>query len=92
MDIDDDEYEIDDTPCPKCGHHTTRSRTCDEVGCDDGYIDEHDEDPINFAPGQAYEVCQECRGTGHVRWCPKCGCDLNQFKATQQKGGDDEQR
>lgn len=69
-----DDYDIDfDTPCPACGHHTTHFRHCAE--CDSGFIDEHDDDPINFAPGEEFTVCQECCGHGIERWCPKCGAD-----------------
>lgn len=84
-----EDYEIDDRPCPKCGHGETRSRYCDQIGCDDGYIDECDDDPINFAPGEEYSVCQECCGTGVVRWCPKCGYDLNRSALASVNEEDD---
>lgn len=70
-----DDYEIDDLPCPKCGHNETRSRRCHEIGCNDGYFDEHDDDPINYAPGEELTPCDECHGTEIVRWCSKCGAD-----------------
>lgn len=72
-----DEYDWSDEACPKCSHELTHTKPCDNWPCDDGYCDEHEEDPINFAPGEAYTVCRECRGTGHLRWCPACGHDLN---------------
>jgi len=71
------DYDIVDHPCPKCGHEPTHVRHCQVIHCEDGYIDEHEDDAINFAPGEAYSVCQECRGTGIERWCPSCGHDLN---------------
>lgn len=79
-----DDVQYIEGACPKCGEHELRSRYCDVIGCDDGYIDEHDDDPINFAPGEEYSVCQECFGTGRVRWCSKCGHDLSlaEFRET----------
>ncbi len=71
------DYDYSDTPCPKCKHEPTHVRTCSALFCEDGYIDEHEDDPINFARGEEYSVCQECLGYGIERWCPKCGCDLN---------------
>jgi len=71
-----EEYEIDyDLTCPKCGHSPLHSRECMNW-CEDGFFDENDDDPINFAPGEAYRQCQECRGTGIERWCPFCGVNL----------------
>jgi hypothetical protein len=70
-----DDYWDSDESCPKCGHGPTRVRHCDVIGCDDGWVDEYDEDPINCSPGE-YVACSECRGAGIVRWCPKCGADL----------------
>ena len=78
------EYEFDDEPCPECGECPTHSRVCDEILCEDGYVDEHDEDPINFAPGQAYTPCDECLGYGILKWCPKCGCDLNRVRQRER--------
>lgn len=70
-----DDYELDDISCPKCGHDPIRYRDCNS--CDDGYIDEYDDDPINFAPGEEVTPCQTCKGTGIQRWCPGCGLDLS---------------
>ena len=75
-----DEFTYEESACPKCGHSPTKSRHCDVIGCSDGYIDEYDEDPVNFSPGESYETCQECHGTGVVRWCPECGCDIARFR------------
>lgn len=63
-----------DTPCPHCSHEVTRWRDCDAVGCDDGEIDEYEDDPLWFEPGDT-SACEECDGTGTVCWCPKCGAD-----------------
>jgi predicted RNA-binding Zn-ribbon protein involved in translation (DUF1610 family) len=70
------DFEIDERPCPKCGHPYTHWRECTEIGCDEGYIDRYDGDPINYSEGALYERCQTCRGQGHLRWCPSCGADL----------------
>ena len=67
-----EDYEIDDISCPKCGTNT-RSRRCSSLYCDDGEIDEYEDDPINFAEGEAYSKCEDCYGTGIERWCPDCG-------------------
>ncbi len=70
-----DDYEIDDLPCPKCGNPFTHSRRCSAFDCEDGYIDDYHDDPINYAPGEEYSTCPECKGHGIERWCPKCGGD-----------------
>lgn len=71
-----DDYEIDsDLSCPKCNHSPLHYRDCTNF-CDDGFIDESDDDPINFFPGECERPCSECKGTGVVWWCPNCGEDL----------------
>jgi len=70
-----EDYEYDDTPCPKCGAEPTHWRRCTEIDCDDGFIDLYDEDPINEDPG-TFRTCPECQGTGIHHWCPKCGHDF----------------
>lgn len=72
----ENEYELDDTVCPGCGHSPTHSRRCTAMGCDDGWIDEHElDDPLWYDVGEAVR-CDECWGTGIERWCPECGFDL----------------
>lgn len=41
----------------------------------EGEFDEHDDDPINFSPGEAYETCSECRGEGGWVVCGECNVD-----------------
>src|SRR5262245_43750299 len=71
----DDDIEIGEAQCPKCGADT-RSREC--RSCDDGFSDsDHDcgEDCCNCLdpePGR----CSECGGKGWFNWCPECGWDL----------------
>lgn len=72
-----EDYDIIyDARCPKCGHSTVHSRSCTNW-CEEGYFDENDDDPIDFAPGELYTQCKECKGTGVEVWCPKCGENLS---------------
>ena len=70
------DYDIDyDETCPHCGHTPTHSRPCQEIGCDDGYIDLHEfDDPLWYDIGEI-AVCDVCNGTGIEVWCPVCGKD-----------------
>lgn len=70
-----DDYELSDTACPHCGHSPTRWRECTNLGCDDGYHDDYEDDPLWYEPGDC-SPCSECRGKGSFHWCPKCGKDL----------------
>lgn len=75
-----DDYEIDDEcSCPKCGRNPIHRRDCTNF-CNEGYFDESDDDPINFSPGESYEKCPECNGTGVEVWCPHCGANLSGVK------------
>lgn len=76
----DDETIPEDGPCPKCGEHKVMSRYCDAFNCDYGYCDEYEDDPINFAPGEEYVLCRECFGTGVMRWCSGCGCNISFYE------------
>lgn len=68
-----DEIEFGDgCYCPKCGTETN-SRSCSAFDCDDGFIDEYEDDAINYAPGEEYRPCSECYH-GIERWCPAEGC------------------
>lgn len=69
------DYDYDDDPCPNCGHEPTHRRLCQNLDCDDGFIDCYDEDPLWYDPGDT-EICPDCQGTGVERWCPKCGYNL----------------
>lgn len=86
--MDDDgswDIDFDRSPCPVCGSDDVRTRSCDVIGCEDGQIDEYDDDPINFAPGEEYTTCQECYGFGYLCWCAKCGCDLNRIEKHREQ-------
>ena len=78
------DYELMDDPCPHCGHFETRYRDCDNIGCEDGWCDDFEEDPLWFSPGDS-SPCPECRGTGQFQWCPQCGLDP---RKTGQKQGE----
>ncbi len=75
------DYQQDhDSSCMYCAHSPLHWRYCAELHCDEGSIDEYDDDPINFAPGKSMLICDECRGTGVEVWCPNCGQDLSGLK------------
>lgn len=48
--------------------------TCWQCG-GDGEFDDYEDDPINFAPGESYETCSECRGKGGWVVCGVCNRD-----------------
>jgi len=73
----DDYIEDYDQSCPKCNHSPLRMKDCDRIGCEDGYLDEYEDDSINFYPGEEYIECPECKGTGSIIWCPNCGEELS---------------
>jgi len=71
-----EDYEIDyDNVCPKCGGEV-HYRDCTNMFCDEGEIDEYENDPINFMEGESYITCRDCHGTGVEVWCSKCAADL----------------
>lgn len=76
----EEEYDIDDVSCLKCGNEQIHSRDCTNIFCEGGYIDDSEEDPINYGPGESEHRCPECRGTEIERWCPKCGANLSGVK------------
>lgn len=78
-----EEYEIDgESICPKCGHSPIHYRDCTNF-CEEGYIDEAENDPINYYPGELETKCEECRGTGIETWCPSCGENLSGIKLSE---------
>jgi hypothetical protein len=82
--FDDDQIEDEyDTSCPSCGHSPIRSCRCRALGCDDGWIDRYDEDPMWYDEDDP-EMCTECYGTGVERWCPSCSFDLQRARLTQR--------
>jgi predicted RNA-binding Zn-ribbon protein involved in translation (DUF1610 family) len=71
-----DDIEYADQSCPKCGSSEVMRRECDCLSCDEGFIDEHEDDPINYMEGEMYRPCSECGGHGAHVWCRNCGWDL----------------
>lgn len=69
----DHDYDISDRECPVCANPQTHRRDCPE--CDDGMVDDHEEDPINHSPGE-FSRCNSCGGKGIEQWCPHCGLNL----------------
>jgi hypothetical protein len=84
-----DDIQIEDEACPQCGAYEVRSRLCDQAYCDDGWCDEHESDPINFSPGEEYSMCNECLGTGILRWCSGCGFDITRYEYTTHASTED---
>lgn len=79
------DWEYGEFQCPKCNAYPTRFKHCDNIGCDDGYIDMHEfDDPMLFDEGD-YERCQECRGMGVIHWCGECGYTLTRKDMRQQE-------
>lgn len=58
--------------CPKhgdIGNNTAWVRCY--AGCEDGYFDAYEDDPINNDPGDL-ETCEECGGNGGFTVCGEC--------------------
>lgn len=70
----EDNDDLFEPVCPKCGNTTVLSEKCHEITCQGGYIDESDEDYC--LEGTVMVKCSECQGTGFITWCPACGTDL----------------
>lgn len=71
-----DEYDIlDEVTCNKCNQSPVHACTCTAIACEDGMIDESDEDFC--VEGTVMVPCNECQGTGRIIWCPHCGADLS---------------
>lgn len=76
-----DDYQYDERPCRKCGHAPTHWRQCSELGCEDGAIDESEEEYC--VEGSVLVRCETCHGTGQEHWCPACGADQYAPHATR---------
>lgn len=69
-----DEIEQYEASCPHCGHYPLNCRDCSEITCQEGFIDESEEDYC--LPGTVMVECEECKGKGRILWCPACNADL----------------
>lgn len=63
----------DDYPC--CGHcgGGVDWELCTAIGCEDGYIDVYEEDPLWYSPGDM-EACDMCEGKGGWWICLNSTC------------------
>lgn len=43
-------------------------------GCDEGYFDEYEQDPMMYDPGDI-STCEHCKGKGGFRVCGQCNYD-----------------
>lgn len=77
-----DEWEYADKPCPNCGEEM-RSSSC-YAGCDDGYFDGYEDDPLWYDEGDMIP-CNECNATGYLVWCAACGWDDNFKRLPKQE-------
>lgn len=77
-----DDIEQYEATCPHCGHYPIHRRDCSEITCQEGFIDESDEDYC--LPGTVMVECEECFGTGCVLWCPACGADLTKHQFEEE--------
>lgn len=44
------------------------------AGCDEGWFDDYEEDPIECMPGEI-SICSECKGQGGWTVCGECNAD-----------------
>jgi DnaJ-class molecular chaperone len=63
--------EDTDAGCPKCGSDDTEWETC-HLCFGEGEFDMHEEDGVNYAPGEEFETCEECGGEGGYLVCHEC--------------------
>jgi hypothetical protein len=56
--------------CKECGSELVWE-DCPAIGCEDGWIDVYEDDPLWYDPGDE-EVCEECNGKGGWLRCPDC--------------------
>lgn len=61
--------------CALC-HYECDWEDC-HAGCDDGYFDGYEEDPLLYDPGDLTE-CPECGGRGGSYWCPNPECETGE--------------
>ncbi len=66
-----DPYPDEDPGCAKCGSGDTEWVQCEQChGA--GEHDLHEEDAVNYAEGEEYETCEECKGKGGWVECREC--------------------
>jgi len=76
---DEDHFRFDERRqtwiCPKHGDvgDNTAWVPC-WAGCNEGYFDEYEDDPITYDPGDL-SLCSECHGNGGWTLCGECNFD-----------------
>ena len=82
----DDDVELSDCECPKCGKRPIYEQVCHVCGGEGHreYIDAPEEWGED-CPSEVNHLieCRECSGYGFHRWCPKCGTDYQKAKAAE---------
>lgn len=69
------DHGIEEEPvCQICGQYLEWEECW--YGCEDGFFDEYDDDPINFAPGEWLRKCEICEGNGGYLVCPNAPHDV----------------
>lgn len=79
--------EEDEPTCPICGA-SMEWVDCWSM-CEDGFVDEYEEDPINCDPGDT-RPCGECNGQGGGMECtalPHSEEQMAAWRKQQPKGG-----
>lgn len=79
----DDDIELADGYCPMCSS-PLYTRRCGAPGCDDGWMDMYESDPIWYDQGDA-DRCLDCGGRGRFVWCRECGFDATHL-AMEEEG------
>ena len=59
-----------DAQCSGCGGDI-EWEDCWQCSGEGGY-DEAESDPINYAEGECWNRCEECKGRGGWNWCASC--------------------
>lgn len=71
-----DEIDDDEEYCDVCGTPLAWE-DCHEPGCEAGYYDAYEEDPLWYEPGDL-ERCPTCNGAGGWLYCPTCRAKAEQ--------------
>lgn len=74
-----DHFDPDGYRCAKCGSDDCERQQCWHCHGEGGF-DLHDEDAVNFAPGEETETCEECHGQGEYWFCHACARAASKVK------------
>ena len=70
----EDDYEISDYYCPRCGQNLMR-RDCEECGGEGTIDDLYEQDPLWYDESD-WEHCSNCEGVGAFFWCKNKECKV----------------